>query len=277
MNKRLRWGLIIVVIGMIAFAVGCSADAGQTEAEVESAQVDAEVVDTSWTDVVEKGEIIAGMCAMYPPFESRNADTGEFEGFDIDLSKAMSEELGVKIVNTDAEFVTLIEGVKQGQYDVIISGLSRRDEFEGNINTTDPYYKIDVSIVLLDENKDIKTLDDLKGKVVGVQSSGSATEREAEKIEGLKELKRYNYNPEIFSDLRAGRIDALVVAYTYAVAEYKAHGDIRVLEEPLKRTDLVMATAHGADELTLKINEALQAVKDSGKYDELVEKWLTLR
>lgn len=275
MKKKWNCSLLVFVIGIAIFVVGCSADAGGQSLESESLTVSE--VDTSWMDAQEKGEIIAGMCAMYPPFESRNVDTGNIEGFDIDLSAAMSEELGVKIINTDAEFVTLIEGVKQGKYDVIISGLSKRDEFEGNINTTDPYYKIDVSIVVLNDNTDIQTLDDLKGKVVGVQSSGSATEREAEKIEGLKELKRYNYNPEIFSDLRAGRIDALVVAYTYAVSEYKAHGDIRVLDEPLKRTDLVMATAYGADELTIKLNEALQAIKDSGKYDELVEKWLTLR
>lgn len=273
-NKIIRGLQVIGLTTVIAvLAMGCSTEATTTTENTDNT----EKVDTSWIDVKEKGEIIAGMCAMYPPFESRNAETGEIEGFDIDLSTAMSEELGVKIVNTDAEFVTLIEGVKQGKFDLIISGLSQRDEFEGNINTTEPYYKIDVSIVVLDENKDINTLEDLKGKVVGVQSSGSATEIQAEKIEGLKELKRYNYNPEIFSDLRAGRIDALVVAYTYAVTEFKSHGDIRVLDEPLINTNLVMATAYEADELTTKVNEALQAVKDSGKYDELVEKWLTIR
>jgi len=275
MKKSIKkcFGVIAISVLIASLTIGCNS---QNSNEAKGAG-SSETADTSWTDVQEKGEIIAGMCAMYPPFESRNADTGDIEGFDIDLSAAMSEELGVTIVNTDAEFVTLIEGVKQGKYDVIISGLSQRDEFEGNINITDPYYKIDVSIIVLNDNEDIYTLEDLKGKVVGVQSSGSSTEIEAEKIEGLKELKRYNYNPEIFSDLRAGRIDALVVAYTYAVTESKKHGDIRVLEKPLNNTNLVMATAHGADELTTKLNEALQAVKDSGKYDELVEKWLTIR
>jgi len=275
MKKNIKNILIMIVLvsTVAVLAIGCSSE----DSAVGEESVNTPEVDTSWTDVQDKGEIIAGMCAMYPPFESRNGDTDKIEGFDIDLSAALSEELGVTIVNTDAEFVTLIEGVKQGKYDLIISGLSQRDEFDGNINVTDPYYTVDVSIVVLDDNKEINSLDDLKGKVVGVQSSGSATEIQAEKIEGLKELKRYNYNPEIFSDLRAGRIDALVVAYTYAVTEFKAHGDIRVLDEPLANTDLVMASAYGSDELTLNVNKALQAVKDSGKYDELVEKWLTIR
>lgn len=262
-KKKLLFISVILVLSILVVGCGTAKETAQE--------------DKSWEKVKEKGELVTAMCAMYPPFESRNEDTGELEGFDIDLSAAIGEELGVKVVNIDAEYPSLIESVKQGKYDVIISGLTRRDEFKGNINTSDAYYTVDISVVVMKDNTDIKTIEDLKGKVVGVQSSGSATEIAAESIEGLKELKRYNYNPEIFSDLRAGRIDALVVAYTYAVNEYKSNGDVRVLDEPLTRKDIVMALKLGSDELTKKINEALAKVKESGKYDELVEKWLTIR
>jgi polar amino acid transport system substrate-binding protein len=54
------------------------------------------LADSSWTKVKDRDEVVVGLCAQYPPFESKNEKTGQLEGFDIDIGKALSQKLGVK-------------------------------------------------------------------------------------------------------------------------------------------------------------------------------------
>ena len=75
------------------------------------------------------------------------------------------------------------------------------------------------------------SVDDLRGKVVGVQM-GSASEQVADKMESLKKVRHFNYNPEAFLDLQNKRIDALIVGYAYAVNQIRTtSGGFHVLSE----------------------------------------------
>lgn len=103
---------------------------------------------------------------------------------------------------------------------------------------------------------------------------GSGSEQIADQMTGLKEIKRYNYNPEAFIDLANNRIDAVVVGYAYAVNQMKEQGGFKILEEPLESAEIVMVLRHGEDSLTGKLDEALAQIKERGTYDQLIEKWL---
>lgn len=234
-----------------------------------------ETKDTSWQNVKNKGELVVGMCAEYPPFESRNEKTNEIEGFDVDIANALGEELGVKVKIVDAQWEALIGGVNKGDYDIIISCMADKEAAAGNVNMSSPYYKLSDIIVVNKDNTDIKTKDDLKGKVVGVQTQTSS-EQAVEKIAGIKEIKRYNRNPEAFIDLKNKRIDAVVVGYAYAVADKQNLSDLKIINDPVDSCNIVMVMKKGSDTLTSKINEALEKIKSNGKYDEAVKKWLDL-
>lgn len=226
--------------------------------------------------VRDRGILVIGFCAAYPPFESRNEATGEFEGFDVDLGRALAEKLGVKVEFRDTEWPGLIAGVNKGDFDVLLSCMSRSETRGENVDMTDIYYRLsDVAVVRTGDDR-FKAVEDLKGKIVGVQM-GSAAEQAADKMEGLKEIRRFNYNPEAFLDLQHKRIDALIVGYAYAVNQIKTtSGDFHVLGEVGEPSEIVMVLRKNSSSLTEALNTALKELRESGKYDEIVKKWLAV-
>lgn len=232
--------------------------------------------DASWETVAKRGELIVGFAAQYPPFESKNVKTGQFEGFDVDMATALAKELGVKVKFVDAEWQGLLGGLNKGEFDVLITCMSKSEARAENVNMTDVYYDLADVIVVRKGETGIKSQADLAGKVVGVQL-GSGSEQLVDKMTGLKEIKRYNYNPEAFLDLKNKRIDALVVSYAYAVNQMKEDPAYAIAGEPLAPAEIVMVLKHGADSLTAKLNEALAAIRKNGAYQKAVDTWLTVK
>ncbi len=239
------------------------------------ALVNVAAADDSWSTVQSRGEVIVGFAAHYPPFESKNEKTGEFEGFDVDMTKAMAEVLGVKVKFVDAEWQGLLGGLNKGDFDMLVTCMSKSETRGQNVNFSDVYYKLADVMVVDAENKDIKTVADLQGKTVGVQL-GSGSELVVDAMTGFKDVKRYNYNPEAFLDLKNGRIDALVVGYAYAVNQIKEDPAYKVVGAPLAEAETVVVMRKGADALTAKINEALATIRKNGAYDKAHATWLKL-
>ena len=232
--------------------------------------------DLSWKNVKEQNQLVIGFCAHYPPFESRNEQTNQLEGFDVDLGKALANELGVAPKFVDAEWQGLLGGLKKGDYDVLITCMSKSEARADEVNMSDVYYRLPDVIVVENSNNDITGKEDLKGKTVGVQV-GSGSEQIADKMAGtFKEIKRYNYNPEAFTDLAFGRIDAVIVGYAYVVTQMKKTPKFKVVGEPVSQAEIVMVMKAGADDLTGKLNQALAAIRADGTYDTLIDKWLSM-
>lgn len=219
--------------------------------------------------------LTVGLCAAYPPFESRDELSGEIIGFDIDLAHALGEKLGKKVIIKDAEWQALLGGLKNSQYDIILSAMSSQEAGANNVNLSDAYYELSDIIVARKDDKRINSPKDLKDKVVGVQL-GSGSEKVVDKLLGLKSISRYNYNPEIFLDLKHKRIDALVVGYAYAMTQKKFTQEYK-LAGNLAPAELVIVMKKGDNELTNDINRALSELKADGTYDLLVKKWLKVK
>lgn len=261
--------LSIILVAVLLILGGCADSSSDGSATQEPS-------DTSWSDVEQRGELIVGLCAQYPPFESVNEETKQLEGFDVDLAYALGEKLGVKVNIIDAQWEALLGGINKGDYDVLITCMSKQEAASSNINMSDVYYELNEVIVVKQDNETIKSVDDLKDKVVGVQS-GTGAEIAVDSLDDLKEIKRYNYNPEAFIDLSNDRVDAVVVGYAYAASQLKDRDDLKIINSPVGETaEIVMVTKKGADALTDKLNESLGAIKTNGKYDQAFEKWLKL-
>lgn len=263
-NLRTLSVMVVLVLAITLTIGGMRASAGNTT-----------TTDTSFKNIKAKGELVVGLCAQYAPFESRNEKTGKIEGFDIDLAKALGEKLNLKIKIVDAEWEALLGGVIKGDYDVLITCMAKKEASVKNINMSDIYYKLNEIIVVNKDNTTIKSKSDLKGKTVGVQTATSS-EQAADKLKGLKEVKRYNRTPEAFIDLKNKRIDAVIVGYAYAATAMKNVKDLKIIDSPVDSSDIVMVSKKGSDSLTKNLNEALAGIKSNGKYKQAVDKWLKL-
>ncbi|WP_319578452.1 ABC transporter substrate-binding protein [uncultured Methanospirillum sp.] len=227
-------------------------------------------------DLKENGKLVVGLCAQYPPFESVNDKTGAIEGFDADLARALGKEIGLNVTIVDAQWQALLGGLEKGDYDVLVTAMSKQEASAGNVGMSDPYYNLSEIILVRSDDDSIKSPADLTGKVVGVQSSTGA-EQQVDKLTGLKEVKRYDYNNDAFIDLTNKRIDAVVVGYAYAATEAKNKEGLKVINTPVgEPSELVMITAKKSDSLLNELNKALDTIKQDGTYQKIVDKWLNL-
>ncbi|MGL4787331.1 MAG: transporter substrate-binding domain-containing protein, partial [Cetobacterium sp.] len=135
-----------------------------------------------------KGKLYVGTNAEFPPFEY--LDKGEVVGFDIDLVKAIGEKLGMEIVIKDMAFDGLIPALETNKIDIVIAGMTASDERKMAVNFSNPYYTANQVIILNDNNSDIKTFDDLKGKLVGVMLGFTGDVVVSE----MKDVKSKKYN-----------------------------------------------------------------------------------
>ena len=241
---------------------------------LSSCLVNVSVADTSFEKVKNAGVMKVGFCAQYPPFESKNETTGQFEGFDVDLGKALAKEMGVEATFIDAEWQGLLAGLKKGDYDMLITCMSKSETRGQNVNFSDVYYELPDVIVVRKDETVIQGNNDLKDKIVGVQV-GSGSEQVADRMKDIfKEIKRYNYNPEAFTDLKFKRIDAVLVGYAYVVQQMKTDPSYKIVGEPLSRAEIVVVLPKDADALTTQVNDALKQIINNGTYHQIYNSWL---
>ncbi len=231
--------------------------------------------DNSWKKIQEKGELVVGFCAQYPPFEFKT-ETGELKGFDVDLANAIGKELNIPVKFKDGEWQGLIPGMEKGDYDVLITCMGKTVKRMETVNFSDPYVQLTEVIVVRKDDDNIHDKIDLKGKTVGAQMATSS-ERALNEMKGLVgQAKLYNYTTEAFLDLKFNRIDAVVSGFAYAVVQIKKDPSFKIVGAPLSATNIAIALPKDANALTSKINEALVKIEADGRNKSIFDKWLNV-
>lgn len=119
-----------------------------------------------------KEKLVLGTSADYAPYEFHKEIDGKdtIVGFDIDIAKAIAEDLGVELEIKDMSFDGLLEALVTGKIDFIIAGMTPTPERAENVDFSNIYYTAVNNILINKENMDkISSLEDLKGKKIGVQ------------------------------------------------------------------------------------------------------------
>lgn len=156
MKKWLAWGLVFAVSAAVLSGCG-QEDAGKAAAEKP---------------------LRVGMDASYAPFGSQNMDTKEYEGYDVDIIRAIGEEEGIPLEIVNLNFDGLIPALQTGDLDIVINDMTITPEREKNVLFSEPYYIAGLGIVTRADDLSIGSAADLSGKRVGV-SIGSTGEEAA--------------------------------------------------------------------------------------------------
>ncbi|MFR3310167.1 MAG: transporter substrate-binding domain-containing protein [Christensenellales bacterium] len=172
--------------------------------------------DASLQYILDKGELILGLDETFPPMGYRDAN-GDIIGFDIDLATEVCSRLGVKLklqpINWDSKEMEL----NGKTIDCIWNGMSITDERINGMDLSTPYIA-NKQIIIVKSDSGISTKADLAGKTVGAQQGSSAVDAisaEPDVKASFGSLNEYASNDEAFLDLKAGRIDVLVVDEVY--------------------------------------------------------------
>ena len=172
--------------------------------------------DASLQYILDKGELILGLDETFPPMGYRDAN-GDIIGFDIDLATEVCSRLCVKLklqpINWDSKEMEL----SGKTIDCIWNGMSVTDERINGMDLSTPYIA-NKQIIIVKSDSGISTKADLAGKTVGAQQGSSAVDAisaEPDVKASFGSLNEYASNDEAFLDLKAGRIDVLVVDEVY--------------------------------------------------------------
>ena len=210
----------------------------------------------------------------YPPFEDQV--DGKFVGVDPDLMAAIAEDNDLKVKIVDTDFDSIFTQLKAGACDVIASSVSITDERKESNDFSDPYYEIKQSLLVNNDDKATLTdLDKLKGKVVGVQSetTGATFAKDAAEENGYT-VKEFTGADEVFAALRSGSIDASLQDYPVNYGESSANGTSTITKSFDGDEQYGFVISKDNKELTSAINASLKKLKENGKYDEILEKYL---
>ncbi|MCB1453075.1 MAG: ABC transporter substrate-binding protein [Rhizobiaceae bacterium] len=220
-----------------------------------------------------------GTEGAYPPFNNLEAD-GSLVGFDIDIAKALCEEM-----KADCEFVTqdwdgIIPALQAGKFDAIIASMSITEERMEKVDFTNKYYNTPPALAA-PKDTDITgvTKEDLAGKVVGAQGSTTHSNY-AEATYTDSEVKLYPTADEYKLDINSGRVDA-VVDDVIVLGDWLATDDGACCKIVGTITPVVeihgpgagIAIRKGEDELREKFNAAIDAIRANGKYKEINDKY----
>ncbi len=209
----------------------------------------------------------------FAPFEFQEESQKDYQGFDMDLIRAVGKEMGREVEIQNISFDGLIPALQAKNVDVIISGMTINDERKQSVLFSDPYYQSGLTMVVRDNEESIKKFQDLKGKKVAVQI-GTTSAAEVKKIEGV-EVKELNTPADCFMELKAGGVDAVVndrPVNDYYIQKSGATG-VKALEEKLTAEDYGIAMGKDNAELQKQVNEALKKLHENGEYDKIFAKW----
>ena len=215
-----------------------------------------------------KGKLYVGTNAEFPPFE--HLDKGEVVGFDIDLVKAIGKKLDMEIVIKDMAFDGLIPALETNKIDIVIAGMTASDERKMAVNFSNPYYTANQVIILNDNNNDIKTFDDLNGKLVGVMLgfTGDVVVSEMKDVKS----KKYNASYAAIMELQNNKIDAVVLDSETSLNYVKNNKVLKLAETSGEPEEYAIAISKKNSELLNKINTTLDELKKDGTYETLLKK-----
>ena len=223
--------------------------------------------------VKQRGSLQIALEGTFPPFDYK-APSGDLEGYDVDVAKAVAAKLGVKPVFVTTEWSGIIAGLQAGRYDVIVNQVSISPERQKALDFSPPYtYSTAQLIQRKDDTRQFKSLDDLKGHKLGV-SLGSNYNDMAKSVPGI-DVKTYPGAPEYLRDLASNRIDAalndrLMLAYLMKTSNLPLREGANVGDS---QDEMGIPFKKGNPKFAKAIADAIDSLKADGTLSKISIKW----
>ncbi len=210
----------------------------------------------------------------YPPFEYVN-DNGEYEGYDVDLINAVAEKAGIEIAFEAMDFDAVISAVATNPNTIGVSGISITDERKLSVDFSEGYINAGL-IVVVKKDSGYATVDDLKGKVIGVQM-GTTSDFAAEEITGEANTSKYKTFLNAIMELQGNKVDAVIVDKPVGIAILNELKDdaLEIVDMGLQADWYGIEVNKENPELLEKINAALKELEAEGFYKTLEDKYFT--
>ena len=245
-------------------------EAEATTEEAEDAEAAEEATDAAEVTTVEPGVLTMGTNATFPPYEYKDGD--DVVGIDAEIAQALADKLGLKVKIVDMDFDSLIASVQSGKIDMSLAGMTVTEERKQNVDFTDSY-ATGVQVIIVKEDSDIASADDLEGKLIGVQQGTTGHLYCADDF-GEDNVIPYANGATAVQALLQGKVDCVVIDQEPAKAFVEANEGLKILETAYTTEDYAAAVSKDNPALTAALNSALQELKDDGTIQGILDKYI---
>ena len=245
-----------------------SSDAASSEAASSEAASETETAELS---TVEPGKLIMSTNAAFPPYEM-TTDSGEFEGIDIETAQAIADKLGLELQIDDMDFDAALLAVQQGKADIVMAGVTVTDERQNVMDFTDSY-ATGIQSIIVKEDSDIASVDDLAGKKIGTQR-GTTGYLYCSDDFGDENVVAYDNGLTAVQMLNNGQVDCVVIDNAPAKEFIAANPGLKLLDTAYVEESYAIGVGKGNTELKDAINTALEELKADGTLQAIVDKYI---
>ena len=250
-----------------------SSEAASSEetSEAASSEAASESADAAELTTVTAGNLTMSTNAAFPPYEM-TADDGSFEGIDIEVAAAIADKLGLELQVDDMDFDAALLAAQNGKSDMVMAGVTVTDERQKVMDFSDTYAE-GIQSVIVPEDSDIASVDDLAGKTIGTQRGTTGYIYCTDDF-GEDSVVAYDNGLTAVQALNNGQVDAVVIDNAPAKEFVAANTGLKILDTAYAQEDYAIGVAKGNTALLDAINGALKELQADGTLQSIVDKYI---
>ena len=264
---------VMAAAGVLTLA-GCSSNSGSSAAASGAASSAASTGAADQLAAIQaNGKLVVALEGAWQPW-SYHDESDTLVGYDVEVSRAIAEKLGVEPEYVESDWDSLFAGLDAGRFDIVCNGVEVTDERAKTYNFTTPYGYIHTALAVRKDNEDIKSFEDLKGKTTANSLASTymeLAESYGATVQGIDTLE------ETIQLLTAGRIDATLNADVsfYDYLNVHPEADFKLVAQTEDASHVAIPVRKGDDSASLleAINTAIDELRADGTLKALGEKY----
>ena len=225
--------------------------------------------DGTFTTIVE-GKLTMSTNAQFPPYEM-TTDDGGFEGIDVEIATAIAEKLGLELDILDMDFDSALLAVQNNSADVVLAGLSYREDRDLVLDFTDSY-ATGVQVIIVKEGSDV-TIDNMGEGLIGTQR-GTTGNIYCTDDYGEEHVVAYDDGFTAVQALMNGQVDCVVIDNAPAQEFVKNNAGLTILDTEYANEDYAIGLNKGNTALLDAINTALNELISDGTVQTIIDKYI---
>jgi polar amino acid transport system substrate-binding protein len=286
-----RIGLVVVVLSLVAAACGEDATPPEDGATTPGAETVCASHDENAGDLLAEictnGEIRVSTDPAYPPQSELNPETGEYEGFDIDVANEIADRLGVEVTWETPKWGVLTAGSWNDRWDMSVGSMTPTNERQQVLEFTEPYSFVPAVVVVPEDANVTDVTTDLDGKTIGVcadctyqfflEKSLAISGFDFDFVIDDATIQGYDTDTTALQDLALGRLDAVMTSVTTAKAFVEEGNPVKIAGDPLFGEPLAIAFDKDTEldnaSLVSAVDDIVADMHADGTLTQLSEKW----